>query len=133
VRGNAARVELLNEAIDAYNARDEATLCRVMRTDVELRPPVHSLQGNAYSGHEGIRRWLSDVDESFAEAHIARPSEVRELGATLVALTSFRVRGRESQLDFESELGLVVEVEDERIVSWRGFFSHSDALAAAGA
>jgi ketosteroid isomerase-like protein len=124
-------LELARGAIRAYNDRDAATLRRLMLPEVDLRPPVSSLQGRAYRGHAGIDKWLRDVDESFAEARI-EPMDLRDLGPTVVALTTFRVRGRESQVELTSELGLVLEISDGQIASWHGFFSHSEALAAAG-
>jgi ketosteroid isomerase-like protein len=127
----ATNVELVRAAIGAYNDRDAAALSRLMRPDVDLRPPIHALQGRAYRGHDGVRQWLRDVEESFAEARI-ESVDLRDLGPTVVALTSFRVRGKESRLELESELGLILEISGGQIASWHGFFSHSDALAAVG-
>jgi len=126
-----ANCTLVRSAIDAYNRRDLAELRILMSEDVELRPPVSSLTGRAYLGHDGIAEWLPDVDESFASAQIV-PFELRDLGARVLALTEFRVEGHESGLPLGSQLGLVCDITHGRIASWLGFFNHGDALEAAG-
>ena len=126
-----ARVELVLAAIDAYNRRDTEGLSLLMDPEVELRPPVMALAGKAYRGRSGVRKWLADVEESWSEAQI-HPIEVTEAGDYVLALTTFRVEGRESGLRFESELGLLCSIRDELIASWHGHFNHAAARAEAG-
>jgi ketosteroid isomerase-like protein len=121
-------VRLVREAIDAYNRRDVEALVGLMAPDVDLRPPVSALRGVAYRGHDGIHQWLADLDESFARVRI-EPLEFEDLGGLVLALTSFEVEGGESGLEFDSELGLLLEIGDGRIVSWKGHFSHAAARA----
>ena len=127
-----ARERLVREAIDAYNQRDVDALAALMSPDVELRPPVTELWGIEYRGHEGIRKWMADVEDSFMRARIV-PLEFEDRGGLVLALTSFEVKGEESRLEFDSELGLLCEIADGRIVSWRGHFSHAAARAEAEA
>jgi ketosteroid isomerase-like protein len=123
-------VRLVREAIDAYNRRDVEALTELMAPDVDLQPPVTALRGIAYRGHPGIRDWLADVDESFARAQI-EPIEFEERGGLVLAITSFAVEGGESHLEFDSELGLLCEIQGGRIVSWKGHFNHAAARAEA--
>ena len=125
-----ANVTLVESAIAAYNRRDVDELCALMTEDVELRPPVSELTGRAYLGHAGIKRWLRDVEESFATAQIV-PLEVQDLGDRVLALTEFEVKGHSGQVPLGSELGLVCDVVDGRIATWLGFFNHAAARAAA--
>ena len=124
------RVRLVREAIDAYNRRDLDALTALMSPDVDLRPPVTELWGNAYRGHEGIRQWLADVEDSFVQARIV-PIEFEHHEGLVLALTSFEVKGEASQFEFKSELGLSCEIGDGRILSWRGHFNHAAARAEA--
>ncbi len=119
-------------AIAAYNRGDVDALCEFMAPDVELRPPVSALRGVAYRGHEGVRQWFADLDESFSRVRI-EPIELTDLGGLVLALTSFEAKGGESEVEFDSELGLLLEVDDGRIVSWRGHFNHAAARAEAEA
>jgi ketosteroid isomerase-like protein len=124
-----SNLALVQAAIDGYNARDARVLRRVMTADVELRPPVSSLAGRAYRGHRGIDEWLADVKESFADARI-EALELRDMGHSVLALTSFNVRGSGSRMELESELGVICRIQEGRIATWQGFFSHADAIAA---
>jgi ketosteroid isomerase-like protein len=127
-----ANVTLVRTAIDAYNRRDLADLCRLMTDDVELRPPVSALTGRAYLGHAGIKRWLRDVDESFASAEIV-PLELSDLGDRVLALAEFKVESHGGRVPLGSELGLLCDIAEGRIATWLGFFNHADAREAAGA
>jgi ketosteroid isomerase-like protein len=127
-----AHVTLVRSAIEAYNRRDVAELCELMTEDVELRPPVSALSGRAYLGHAGIKRWLRDVDESFASAEIV-PLELHDLGDRVLALTEFNVESHAGRVPLGSELGLVCDIADGRIATWLGFFNHADARETAGA
>ena len=127
-----AHVTLVQSAIEAYNRRDFAELCDLMTEDVELRPPVSELTGHAYLGHAGIKRWLRDVDESFASAEIV-PVELRDLGDRVLALTQFNVESHAGRVPLGSELGLVCDIAGGRIATWLGFFNHQEAREAAGA
>ena len=99
-----------------------------MHPEVVLSPPLSALPGNVYRGHDGVRQWFADLDESF-EPHI-EPVEVDDFGGLVLALTSFSVEGR---LPLDSELGLFLEMGDGRIVNWRGHFTHAAARAEAEA
>ena len=126
-----AHVALVRSAIDAYNRRDFAELCELMTKDVELRPPVAALTGRAYIGHAGIKRWLRDVDESFATAEIV-PLELSDLGDKVLALAEFKVESHGGRVPLGSELGLLCDIVEGRIASWLGFFNHAEAREAAG-
>jgi ketosteroid isomerase-like protein len=126
----SARVKLVVDAIDAYNARDTERLTAFMHPEVDLRPPVMALSGRAYRGRDGVRKWLDDVEESWSHFQI-HPLEVTEAGDCVLALTTFRVEGGESGHRFESELGLLCSVRDDLIGSWHGHFSHAAARAEA--
>jgi ketosteroid isomerase-like protein len=123
---NATRSEIVGDAVSAYNRRDIAALKSRMAEDVDLQPPVSSLQGRAYRGHAGVEEWLRDVEESFDEATI-EVEEVRELPSCVLVLAVFRVRGRESRLELKSELGLLCELTDGLISRWHGYFDHGEA------
>jgi ketosteroid isomerase-like protein len=127
-----AHVALVRSAIDAYNRRDFAELCELMTKDVELRPPVSALTGRAYLGHAGIKRWLRDVDESFATAEIVA-LDVRDVGDKVLVLAEFNVHSHAGQVPLGSELGLVCDIAGGRIATWLGFFNHAEAREAAGA
>jgi ketosteroid isomerase-like protein len=126
----AANVAVVQAALDAYNRRDVDGLCALMTDDVEMNPAVSALTGRVYHGHEGVAEWFGDVDESFSIFRI-ECIDLRDLGDRVLALTRFEAEGHASGLELGSELGLVLGIEDGRISTWLGYFSHSEAVKAA--
>jgi ketosteroid isomerase-like protein len=128
---HANRIEIVREAVAAYNRRDLAGLQSRMAPDVDLQPPVSLLQGRAYRGHAGVEQWLHDVEESFDEATI-EPEDFDDLESCVLVLGEFRVRGRGSRLELKSEIGLLCELSEGLITRWQGYFDRGEAERACG-
>jgi ketosteroid isomerase-like protein len=84
-----------------------------------------------YRGHEGVRAWLRDQEESFAESRIDY-SEVRALGEQVVAIGRLRARGKESGAEIESPVGWVVEFRSGKVIHAKAYLDPNEALEAAG-
>ena len=55
-------VDLHYRANDAFNRRDLDALLALMDDDVEVVPRVGAMEGeSSYRGHDGVRRWWSNV------------------------------------------------------------------------
>ena len=64
------KFELVRRLIDAFNARDGEAACAVLSNDAEWRPAYTGggeLEGAVYRGHEGFRRYLDDLAETWRE------------------------------------------------------------------
>jgi ketosteroid isomerase-like protein len=86
-------VEMLRGAVDAYSRGVEAFL-RTADPDVEWYPFTAQAEGGgAYHGHEGVRRWWSNLVGNLDEFE-ASVSECRDLGDTVVALEASGVGPR---------------------------------------
>ena len=84
-----------------------------------------------YRGHDSVREMLRDLDEAFDEIEI-EISEIRDLGARLVAIGRTRARGKASGADVESPFGFVTEFKNGKAISIRGYLDPKDALEAVG-
>jgi ketosteroid isomerase-like protein len=122
----ADSIQLVRSVIDAYNRRDADALCTRAHEQVVLRPPA----ALAYKGHDGVRRWLHDVEESYDQARI-EPDDLSDVDYKVLVLGRFRARGRGSEVDVESELGVVCELHNGLLMRWNGFPSHVEAIQAA--
>ena len=75
--------------------------------------------------------YLRDIDEGFTMRDI-RLAEFRDLGERVVGLGHARGRGRESGIELDSQYGAVAEFMKGKIIAYRDFFDHGEALEAAG-
>jgi len=119
-------VELVRRFLDAFNARDADTLVRLSAEDCEWRPFRAQLEGIVYRGHEGVRQFLSDMDEDWETFRIDA-IEFHDRGERVALIGQVRARGRGSSMEIESTAGFVHELDHGRI---RRLTSHSDVDAA---
>jgi ketosteroid isomerase-like protein len=127
-------VEAFQRAAEAINGRDIDGLLAEVHPEVEWHPVmIASLAGSAtvYRGHEGVRDWIRDVDESFDRTHSVFP-EVRDLGDRLVAIGTLRAQGKGSGVEVESPIAYVADFKDGKAVLVRTYLDLEQALEAAG-
>jgi hypothetical protein len=125
-------IELLHQAIDAFNRRDLDAYLALQDPEVEFTPYERALEGlGPYRGFDGVRAWW---DESFATLPNLRAElyEVRDLGAVTFSRGRLRGTGAGSGASFERTLWLVNEWRDKKTVWWCAFASEAEALEAAG-
>jgi ketosteroid isomerase-like protein len=98
--------------------------------EAEWYPFTAQVEGDAYHGHEGLRRWWANVDATFEEIE-ASVEEVRDLGDAVLALGHLRARFR-SGVTLDTEIGWLTRYRDGLGVWGRAYQSHPEALEAAG-
>jgi hypothetical protein len=93
---------------------------------------LHSaLTGLTYEGHDGIRRWMAEIDDQF-ESWQLRIDEIRDVGEDWVlGLGAVALRGRASGIEFDQQTGWLVRFEGEQSAEMRLFPSRETAIAAA--
>jgi ketosteroid isomerase-like protein len=62
----------------AFNRRDLDAILALMHDSIEIEPRFGALEGD-YRGHEGLRRWWSNLLASLPD-YTAEVEEVRDLG-----------------------------------------------------
>jgi ketosteroid isomerase-like protein len=125
-------VERFRTAVAAYNRRDLDAFLAVCDPEVESYPITAAAEGGAYRGPEGVRRWWENMKATWGDSLHAQVAEVRDLGDRLLALGRLTGRGLGSGIALDTELGWVVEFREGRIIRWRAFSRHADAVEAAG-
>ena len=123
-------VELARRAFEAFAARDFAALPELMTEDVEFLPVTANLTtgGMPYRGHDGIARYLEDVDRVWDELRIY-PDEFRLVGGCVVTLGRIHARGGGMVLDRPT--GWVWRMRAGKIVWAQVYASHEEALTPA--
>ena len=126
-----ANVELLHQAIDAFNRRDLDAYLALQDSRVEFTPYERAVEGlGPYLGHDGIRTWWENSFEPFPDLS-ADYHEFRDLGDIAVASGRLHGTGAGSGARFERTLWLASEWRDGKTVWWHAFDSEAEALDAA--
>jgi ketosteroid isomerase-like protein len=123
-------VEIVRRSFDAFNARDVDGLLRLCAEDCEWLPLRAQLEGIVYRRHQGVRQFLSDMDEDW-EAFRIDPLEFHDYQERVAVIGRVTALGQ-SGVEIDSIAGFVFELQQGRI---RRVISHSDpevALEAAG-
>jgi len=124
-------VELVREGFARWNDGDRDFLFNSAAPDIELLSRFGSLTGEPYRGHEGVREWLADIEQSFERFELWL-DDVRDLGEDVLAIGGINMRARGSGLDMNQPMGWVVEFRDGRVARMRFFATPAEALAAVG-
>jgi ketosteroid isomerase-like protein len=127
-------VEAFKRATEATNRRDVEAVLEEADPALEFHAAVQEMIGGeaaVYRGHEGYREWFRDIDQAFAELHLEY-SEIRDLGDRIVAIGRIRGRGRVSEVQVESPLGVVVDFRNGKAVRLWSTIDPKEALEAAG-
>jgi ketosteroid isomerase-like protein len=123
-------VEIVRRSFDAFNARDVDGLLRLCAEDCEWLPLRAQLEGIVYRRHQGVRQFVSDMDEDW-EAFRIDPMEFHDRQERVAVIGRVTALGQ-SGVEIDSIAGFVFELQQGRI---RRVISHSDpevALEAAG-
>jgi ketosteroid isomerase-like protein len=105
-----------------------------LHPEIEWHSALHALMGGeltVFRGHNGVRRMIGDLYETFAEVHIEM-SEFRDLGDGLVAIGCTRTRGKASGITTETPLAFVTKIRDGKTIAIRAYLDRQEALEAAG-
>jgi len=122
--------DLVRRAVEAINDRDLDALLAVMDDDVEAVPLLAGVEGRYY-GHEGIRRWLASLLDTFPDFSI-EVLQVREVGEVTVAVLGTRGRGVGSDTPIDATTWQVSRFRHDKCIQWRVYSSESEAFEAEG-
>ena len=122
-RENVDRVLLMYEV---FNRRDLDAMLALMHDEVEIVPRIGALEGD-YRGHEGVRRWWSDLLDVLPD-YTAEIVEVRDLGDTTLGQIRGRAHGAASTSPVVETWWQSIRWREGRCVWWRNFATKADAL-----
>jgi ketosteroid isomerase-like protein len=90
-------IALVRRAFEAFGRRDLGALVELTDDDVELFAPTTAAlanEGRCYRGHDGIARYLQDVERVWASFDVI-PEKFREVGNHVVSIGRVRARARD--------------------------------------
>src|SRR5690348_2389564 len=124
--------EVVRALVDNWNAGVRSVPTEYLDPAVELESPFSSVSGTPYRGYAGIEEWMRELDEQFSVWRM-RLDDVREVGDTVIAVTSVHGRGRASGIEFNQPSAVVAAFgSDHRITRARIYADVHAALEAVG-
>jgi ketosteroid isomerase-like protein len=107
-------VDVVRRSFEAFNARDADGLVALSTPDCEFLPFRAQLEGIVYRGHEGIRRFFTDMDDDWDTFQID-PLEFHDRGERVAVIGQVRALGAGSSVNIESIAGFVFELRRARV------------------
>ena len=126
-------VEVVRAAIEAMNHEDPEALVATLHPEIEWHMAIQQLlvgETAVYHGYKGIEQYFRDMEEAFEEVEVDCP-DIRDLGDRVLALGSFRARGRGSGAEIESPVGAVVYMRDGRATRVLTYLDPQEAIEVA--
>jgi ketosteroid isomerase-like protein len=125
-------VEIVKQAIDAFNHRDAASLIELVTADFEFFPAMMGVVGaDKFRGRPGVAAYFEILWDAWDEV-VQRPDDIRDLGDRVLVECRIAGRGRGSGAAVEGRQSILYELRGGRISRVRGYLDQSDALRAAG-
>jgi hypothetical protein len=124
-------VERYRQGIDAFNRRDLDAFLALADPGVIGVSRVLAIEGGTYEGHDGARKWWTDLLEVFPDFEIAIVW-VRDAGNLTVSELRNRAHGEGSAAPLEEFVWQVSEWRDGLVVRWQMYATEQEAVEAAG-
>jgi ketosteroid isomerase-like protein len=120
---------LVERAIAAINARDIEGYLACCTENVKLETPT---VGGMYEGIDGIRRFLTDIEDAAPDFRIERDGVEAVDSKRVVAFVRPSATGRASGIRLAAPTTNVYDLIDGKISHVRIFLDRQEALKAAG-
>ena len=124
-------VETVERAIAAINARDIESYRDCCTEDVKLETPMAAV-GGVYEGIDGIRRFLTDVEEAAPDFRIELDGVEEVDSRRVIAFLRSSSTGRASGFPMSWPSTNVYDLVDGKISHIRIFLDRQEALKAVG-
>ena len=130
---SGANVEIVRRQVESFNRRDPDAMAEAWHPEATWEPAsVTPVEGRPYVGPHGIRTFLNNYAETWAESRLAY-GEFIDLGERVLALGTLEVRHRDSSVPISRPHAMLYEFRDGLIIRLRSYLDHEEARAAARA
>jgi hypothetical protein len=107
----------------AVNERDREALVANSHPEIDCYPLQVAVVSGHYSGHDGVRRWMDDMDAS-GTGHNVEATGIRTLPDGRVALFGvLRVEGKEI-----SPYSMIATLRDGKVIGMRSYLSDEETM-----
>jgi len=91
-------VEKHRRSVEAFNRRDLEEYIALADPQIELHSVFAAVGGASYHGHEGVRRWFRDLNETWGDVRLEVHSYF-DLGDHSLAVGELHGRGQQSGVE----------------------------------
>ena len=126
-----SNAEIARAAVEAWNGGDDEVWLAVWDEAAEFYPLRAQLEGRAYLGHDGVRRFVAELADDWATVRFDIEA-THDVGDQVVGIGRFRATGRWSGVELDNPFGVVSIVRDGKVVYSRFYSDPEAALEAAG-
>lgn len=123
-------VEIIRRGYEHYNRTGEADYAHLDQ-NVEYDVSGRTFDPGVYHGHEGVREFLSLVQEQWATMRI-EPQEFIVSGDNVVVPVRLIGRGKQSGAETTANAAHVWTLRGQKVIRFTGFQTLDEALEAAG-
>jgi ketosteroid isomerase-like protein len=114
---SSKHVEIARAFTDAFNAGDVEALISCCHPSVEFHSTFAAVGGEVYHGHDGMRRWHRDLEETWGDEIRSEPEAFFHLGEHLLVFTVLHGRGSQSGAEVVLPVAAVTRLRDGLLVS----------------
>ena len=126
-------VELHRRALEAFNSRDWEAAIANADPSIELHSAMTVPGGAVYHGHDGVRKYIRDMEEAWGEEiPRAEPEAFFDLGEYTLAFAVVLGRGQQSGAEVGGPVTHVARWRDGRCVYFKFHLKREDALEELG-
>jgi ketosteroid isomerase-like protein len=127
-----ANIGVVRRIAAAVGQRDTSVFLALTDPTVEWHTSLSVIsKGGAYHGHEGVRQYVRDLDQTFESFEVDLDGLVG-VGDLILAVGRVHYRGKASGVELEASVGWVFRFRDGRVLYLRAFRDPEQALAAIG-
>jgi uncharacterized protein len=124
-------VKIVRRMYEATNRGDPDAALEALAPEIEIHlAGVFPDLDPVYRGHVGVRRWVEQTREPWEEL-LVEPDRVIDLGARVLVLAHFHVRGRDG-IEVQRPVAHLWTMRNGQAVRMDAYSNHQNGLAAAG-
>jgi hypothetical protein len=121
-------VQIARAFTEAFNRRDIEALVSHCDPQIEFHSTFAAVGGAVYHGHDGMRRFIRDLDEAWGGEMRSEPEAYFDLGEHTLTFTVLHGRGRRSGAEVVLPIAVVSRLCDGLFVYYRAYIHREDAL-----
>lgn len=121
-------VELIRRIVEAFNARDIDAYIALCDPNIEWHSTFSAVGGAIYHGHEGLRKWHRELEETWGEEIRIEPEAIFDLGECTLLFAILHGRGRQSGAEVAMPYAAVNRSRDGLSVYGKAYANREDAL-----